>query len=108
MREAGVIDTEMIFIDEYPCVGCVHEVALFSKRAERFSRLMTPISIQPRPIRSKNRRRWTVVGSVVLVTRLYCADSLIHGEAANSWHLRSTSQPRISRALVYFDIFRRV
>src|SRR5437667_12495366 len=98
MPEAGVIDTEMILIDDYPGVGCVHEVALFSKRAERFSRLMTVISIQPRPIRC-NSRDSTVAAWAALKTRANGANSLIHGEAANSWNLRSNSQPRISRAL---------
>src|SRR5206468_9782108 len=99
MPKAGVIDTEMILVDEYPSIGCVYEVALFSKSAERFSRLMTVHSIQPRPIRC-NSRDSTVAAWVVLKTRADCANSLIHGEAANSWNLRSNSQPRISRALV--------
>src|SRR5436190_23529186 len=108
MREAGVIDTLMMFVDEYPRLGRVHKIALFSKGAEWVSRLMTPISIQPRPIRWKNRGHSTVAGSAVLVTRLYCANRLIHGEAANSWHSLSTHRDRcrICRALIYFCILR--
>src|SRR6266446_5931178 len=101
MPEAGVIYTLVIFVNEYPGVGCVHEIALSAKRAERVSRLMTVISIQPRPIRC-NIRDSAVAAWAALKTRAYCANSLIHGEAANSWQPRSNSHPRISRALVYF------
>src|SRR6266576_641437 len=101
MPEAGVIDTLMILVDEYPGVSCVHEITIFSKGAEGFSRLMIVTSIQPRPI-GCNCRNSTVAAYATLITRADCANSLVHGEAANSWYSRSNSQSRISRALVYF------
>src|SRR3989442_7516400 len=101
MPEAGVIYTLVIFVDEYPRVSRVHKIALSSKGAERVSGRMRVISIQPRPV-SWNSRDSTVAAWAALKTRAYCANSLIHGEAANSWQPRSDSHPRISRALVYF------
>ena len=77
MPEASVIDTLMILVDEYPSIGCVHEITLFSKGAEGVSGLMTVISIQPRPIRC-NGRDSRVAAWAAFKTRADCANSLIH------------------------------
>jgi len=105
MPKAGVIDALIMFVDEYPSLGRVHEITIFSKGAEWSSRMVTVIAIQPRPIRWNSRD--SAVGAwVAEKTWAYCANSLIHREAANSWQPLSTNRDRsrISRALIQLYI----
>jgi len=97
--KAGVIDTLMVFVNEYPGVGCGHEIAFFAIGPKGISRCMTVIAIQPRPIGWQSRDS-AVAAACALKTWAYSADSLIHGEAAKVRQPCSSRLPRISRAFV--------
>src|SRR5688572_18107266 len=101
MRSARVIDTIMMFVNEYPGHSCINEIAVFSKSAPDESLITRNAGrpIQPWPLRCDRRDPTVATGPI---TRAYRANRLIHGKAANTLRTQcpESVRPRIRRAFV--------